>query len=214
MSNSEIVHRISLGGRNGVKKTELRKEFQNTSIDDVIESLLKSGEIVMDKKGTAYYLWQADNYLEHLLTTDIKFKLLYNNIGETKILLENNITQSVATVESSKVQNFFNDTVNTSEDHGNLLNHVLGPDLVNSYDKGKFKQEFDLALRRFSNSSGWVRLSTIREEMEKKYNLKRDEFYAQVEEMTNKGYDTYELSTGGIEGITVRGLVHGFVRSL
>jgi hypothetical protein len=50
--------------------------------------------------------------------------------------------------------------------------------------------------------------------MEKKYNLKRDEFYAQVEEMTNKEYDTYELSTGGIEGITVRGLVHGFVRCI
>lgn len=214
MSNSEIIHRISLGGRNGVKKTELRKEFQNTAIDDVIESLLKSGEIVMDKKGTAYYLWQANNYLEYLLTTDTKFKLLYSTIEETKILLENNIRQGVATADSSKPQNCFNDTVNTSEDHGNSLNHVLEPGLVNSIDKGKFRQEFDLALRRYSNSSGWVPLSTIREEMEKKYNLKRDEFYAQVEEMTNKEYDTYELSTGGIEGITVRGLVHGFVRCI
>lgn len=210
MSNSEIIHRISLGGRNGVKKTELRKEFQNTAIDDVIESLLKSGEIVMDKKGTAYCLWQADNYLEYLLTTDTKFKLLYSTMEETKILLENNIRQG----DSSKAQNCFNDTVNTSEDHGNSLNHVFKPDLVNSIDKSKFRQEFDLALRRYSNSSGWVPLSTIREEMEKKYNLKRDEFYAQVEEMTNKEYDTYELSTGGFEGITVRGLVHGFVRCI
>lgn len=214
MSNSEIIHRISLGGRNGVKKTELRKEFQNTAIDDVIESLLKSGEIVMDKKGTAYYLWQADNYLEYLLTTDTKFKLLYNTIEETKILLENNIRQSVAIAHSSNAQNCFNNTVKTSKDHGNPLNHVLEPDLVNIFDKGKFRQEFDLALRRYANSSGWVPLSTIREEMEKKYNLKRDEFYAKVEEMTNKEYDTYELSTGGVEGITVRGLVHGFVRCI
>jgi hypothetical protein len=214
VSNSDIIHRISLGGRNGVKKTELRKEFQNTAIDDVIESLLKSGEIVMDKKGTAYYLWQADNYLEYLLTTDTKFKLLYNTIEETKILLENNIRQSVAIARSSNAQNCFNNIVNTSEDHGNSLNHVLEPDLVNIFDKGKFRQEFDLALRRHANSSGWVPLSTIREEMEKKYNLKRDEFYAKVEEMTNKEYDAYELSTGGVEGITVRGLVHGFVRCI
>lgn len=211
MSNSQVIQRISLGGRNGVKKTELRKEFQNTAIDDVIESLLKSGEIVMDKKGTAYYLWQADNYLEYLLTTDTKFKLLYNTIEETKILLENNIKQSVATANSSKAQNSFSDTVNTSE---NSPNHGLELDLVNSFDKDKFRQEFNLTLRRYSNSSGWVPLSIIREEMEKKYNLKRDEFYAQVEEMTNKEYDTYELSTGGIEGITVRGLVHGFVRCI
>ena len=212
MSSSEVIQKISIHGRNGVKKTELRKEFPNTAIDDVIEAMLKSGEIVLDKKGTAYYLWQADNYLEYLLTTDTKFKLLYNTIEETKILLENNIKQNMTTANSGKAQNP-DGTVNKS-DHGNSLNHGLGPDLVNSFDKDKFRQEFDLTLRRYSNSSGWVPLSIIREEMGKKYNLERDEFYAQVEEMTNKEYDTYELSTGGTEGITVRGLVHGFVRCI
>jgi predicted nucleic-acid-binding protein len=214
VSNSEIINRISLGGTDGVKKVELRKEFQNTHIDDVIESLLKSGEIVMDKKGTAHYLWQADNYLEYLLTTDTKFKLLYNGIEEMKILLENSNIQSAATADSSKAQNRVNDTLNISEGHGNSLNHVLESDLVNSLDKGKFRQEFDLALRRHSNSSGWVPLSTIKEDMKKKYDLKHDEFYAQVEEMTNEEYDAYELSTGGVEGITVRGLLHGFVRCI
>ncbi|HYY67947.1 MAG TPA: hypothetical protein VE572_06340, partial [Nitrososphaeraceae archaeon] len=177
-------------------------------------SLLKSGEIVMAKKGTAYYLWRADNYLEYLLTTDTKFKLLYNCIEEVKLILENGNRQSAATADSSKGRNPFNDTPNISEDYDNSLNHVLESDLVNSFDKGKFRQEFDLALRRHSNSSGWVPLSTIREDMEKKYNLKHDEFYAQVEEMTNEEYDTYELSTGGVEGITVRGLLHGFVRCI
>jgi len=207
VSNSEIINRISLGGTDGVKKVELRKEFQNTPIDDIIESLLKTGEIVMDKKGTAHYLWQADNYLEYLLTTDTKFKLLYNGIAEMKILLENSNIQSAATADSSKAQNHVNDT-------GDSLNHVLESDLVNSLDKGKFRQEFDLALRRHSNSSGWVPLSTIKEDMKKKYDLKHDEFYAQVEEMTNEEYDAYELATGGVEGITVRGLLHGFVRCI
>jgi hypothetical protein len=214
VSNSEIINRISLGGTDGVKKVELRKEFQNAPIDDVIESLLTSGEIVMDKKGTACYLWRADNYLEYLLTTDTKFKLLYNGIEEVKILLENSNRQSAATADSIKAQHRFNDTLNISEDYGNSHNHGLESDLVNSFDKSKFRQEFDLALRRHSNSSGWVPLSTIREDMKKKYNLKHDEFYAQVEVMTNEEYDTYELSTGGVEGITVRGLLHGFVRCI
>ncbi len=34
MSTNEIMHRISQGGEKGVRKTELKKEFQHTSIDD------------------------------------------------------------------------------------------------------------------------------------------------------------------------------------
>ena len=83
-----------------------------------------------------------------------------------------------------------------------------------NFDKDIFRQEFDIVLRKTPGSSGWVLLSRIREEMEKKYNIGQEEFYALVEDMTNKEYNTYELSSGGSEGITVRGLLHGFVRCI
>ena len=83
-----------------------------------------------------------------------------------------------------------------------------------TFDKEMFRQEFDTALRRNPSTSGWVLLSRIREEMGKKCNIGQEEFYTLVENMTNKEYNTYELSSGGSEGITVRGLLHGFVRCI
>jgi hypothetical protein len=46
------------------------------------------------------------------------------------------------------------------------------------------------------------------------YNISSEEFYRLVEQLTNKYQDKYELSTGGYEGITLRGLLHGFVRCI
>jgi hypothetical protein len=50
--------------------------------------------------------------------------------------------------------------------------------------------------------------------MDKTYSIERDHFYTLVQEIANKEYETYELSSGGIEGITVRGLLHGFIRCI
>jgi hypothetical protein len=74
VSSNEIVDRISQAGEKGVRKTELKKEFQNSPFEDEIGSLIGSGDIVMDKKGTAYYLWRPDDYMKYLLTTDTKFR--------------------------------------------------------------------------------------------------------------------------------------------
>ena len=106
MSKSQVLHKISLSGRNGIKRTEIRKEFQHIRVDDEVESLLKNGEIVMEKRGAACYLWEAENYLQHVLTTDIKFKILYTLIEEIKVLLERDPKQTTmaplpATIEHS-----------------------------------------------------------------------------------------------------------------
>ncbi|MDP8915446.1 MAG: hypothetical protein M3M83_03000, partial [Thermoproteota archaeon] len=93
MSKSEVMHRISLSGRNGIKRTEIKKEFQHMPVDEIVESLLETHEVVMDKKGTAFYLWEAENYLQHILTTDTKFRLLYRKIEELKAILESNLDQ-------------------------------------------------------------------------------------------------------------------------
>ena len=204
------MHKISLSGRNGIRRTEIRKEFQTTAIDDVVESLLKQGEVVMDKKGTAYYLWQADNYLQYLLMTDTKFRLLYDTIEETKRLVEDKIRQNPIPTAADSTKSPSDDI----EDATDRFASVPGRVEEITLDKDKFRQEFDLALGSNPSSSGWVLLSRIREEMGKRYNIGQEEFYALVENMTNKEYDAYELSSGGSEGITVRGLLHGFVRCI
>ena len=205
MSKSQVLHKISLSGRNGIKRTEIRKEFQHIRVDDEVESLLKNGEIVMEKRGAACYLWEAENYLQHVLTTDIKFKILYTLIEEIKVLLERYSKQTTmaplpATIEHSS--------------HHTDAGYIYGQDHRIAIDKEKFGRDFRLTLRQNSGSSGWVSLSKIREQMDKTYSIERDDFYTLVQEIANKEYETYELSSGGIEGITVRGLLHGFIRCI
>ena len=208
------MHKISLSGRNGIKRTEIRKEFQNIAIEEVVESLLKKGEVVMDKKGTAYYLWQADNYLQYLLMTDTRFRLLYDTVEETKRLVENKIKQNAIPTPADSTKSPSNNTEAAFEDATDRFDSV--PERLEeiTFDKEMFRLEFDTALRRNPSTSGWVLLSRIREEMGKKCNIGQEEFYTLVENMTNKEYNTYELSSGGSEGITVRGLLHGFVRCI
>jgi hypothetical protein len=78
----------------------------------------------------------------------------------------------------------------------------------------QFKNEFDLAVANYSSSIGWVELAKIRNELYAKYNLSNEEFYCLVEQLANKYQDKYELSTGGNEGLMVRGLIHGLVRCI
>lgn len=195
MSSNEIVDRISQAGEKGVRKTELKKEFQNSPFEDEIGSLIGSGDIVMDKKGTAYYLWRPDGYMKYLLTTDTKFRLLYNKVEEMKIQTEDRFR-------------------NSFESWNKSVSYPTRIKQVSNLENDNFRKEFDSVLKKCSGSSGWVLLSRIREEMERKYNLRQEEFYSLVKEITDREYDAYELSSGGTEGITIRGLLHGFVRCI
>jgi hypothetical protein len=195
VSSNELVDRISKAGEKGVRKTELKKEFQNSPFEDEIGSLIGSGDIVMDKKGTAYYLWRPDGYMKYLLTTDTKFRLLYNKVEEIKIQTEDRFR-------------------NSFESWNKSVSYPTRIKQVSNLDNDNFRKEFDSVLKKCSGSSGWVLLARIREEMERKYNLRQEEFYSLVKEITDREYDAYELSSGGTEGITIRGLLHGFVRCI
>jgi hypothetical protein len=76
----------------------------------------------------------------------------------------------------------------------------------------QFKDDFDSSVSHYSNSIGWVELAKVRNQLCTKYNISHDEFYHLVEQLLNKYDKNYELSTGGYEGLTIRGLLHGFVR--
>lgn len=49
-AEQQIVERITSAGTAGIKKIDLRKEFQDMEIDVVIEGLVTSGDILVDKK--------------------------------------------------------------------------------------------------------------------------------------------------------------------
>ena len=77
-----------------------------------------------------------------------------------------------------------------------------------------FKEEFDVALTNSGSSIGWIELANIRDRICDSCNISSDEFYRFVGELTSTHQDKYELSTGGREGVMVRGLLHGFVRCI
>ena len=77
-----------------------------------------------------------------------------------------------------------------------------------------FKDNFDNSIANFSSSIGWVDLGKIRNDLCKKHDLDNEEFYDLVAQLIAKYPDKYELSSGGYEGLTVRGLLHGFVRCI
>jgi hypothetical protein len=41
-----------------------------------------------------------------------------------------------------------------------------------------------------------------------------NDFYTLVKQLVEKNSEKYELSTGGNEGVMIRGLLHGFVRCI
>jgi hypothetical protein len=214
VSSNEIVDRISQAGEKGVRKTELKKEFQNSPFENEIASLIGSGNIVMDKKGTAYYLWRPDDYMKYMLTTDTKFRLLYNKIEEIKIQTEDRFKNGGPFRDPDGSKSIYNHDSDSFESWNNTVSYPTRIKQVSNFDNGNFRKEFDSVLKKCSGSSGWVLLSRIREEMERKYKLRQEEFYSLVREITDRDYDAYELSSGGTEGITIRGLLHGFVRCI
>jgi hypothetical protein len=77
-----------------------------------------------------------------------------------------------------------------------------------------FKEQFDSVLANSASSIGWVELARVRSELSARCGITSDDFYRLVSELTSKYQDKYELSTGGGEGVMVRGLLHGFVRCI
>jgi hypothetical protein len=214
VSSKEIMDRISQAGEKGLRKAELKKEFQNSPVEDEIGSLIGNGDIVMDKKGTAYYLWRADEYMKYLLTTDTKFRLLYSKIEEMKTQLEDRFKYGGYFRDTDGSKSVYNYDSDSFESWNNSVNYPTRIEPISNFDNDNFRKEFDSVLKKCSGSSGWVLLSRIREEMERKFNIRQEDFYSLVKEITDREYDTYELSSGGTEGITIRGLLHGFVRCI
>lgn len=197
MSNDKLYKRIVSGGVQGIRRTKLRSEFGAKS-SKAIEELLSQGLIFAEKKGGAVNYWSKDNYMQHLINSDPKFKLIYDMYSNAN----NTISKSISHISKeldSKVSNIVTEVGNNN---GGKL----------SLDQ--FKMEFDRTIAEIPTSIGWVELSMIRERICDKYNISKQNFYTLASQLFDQFNNRYELSSGGNEGVMVRGLVHGFVRCI
>jgi hypothetical protein len=204
-----VIKRIQSVGSAGIKKTDLRKEFGE--IDSVLEEIISRGEIFVDKRAGAYYCWHRESYVQSLLNSDPRFKLTYDmlkSIEETTATLASNISnlsRYVLEMKNEQQSSMYQQQLAASSASGSRRSIPSA---------GEFKKEFDVALANSASSIGWVELGKLRNQLCEKLGLSSEEFYGLVEQVTGQNQDKYELSTGGGEGLMVRGLLHGFVRCI
>lgn len=221
MSLEKIVASIAATGMEGIKKTELRREIQEVAeLDLILQELVRTQEIFIEKKGNSIYCWHKNYYLQKLLNTDQKFSLLYssiNSLQDSLITRFDSIGERLDEVSREVGEINKEIRVLTSfEQRDAGTNELVPKEQINAtkinYDN--FKEQLDHALASASSSIGWVELCNLRKNVCSKMNISREQFYHSLEEVVSSNYDKYELSTGGEEGIQLRGLVHGFVRCI
>ena len=199
MSSEELVlEKILSTGSNGIKKSDLKKEFTSFDLDQTLENLVNNGKVCVDKKGAAYYCWTAEVYVKYLNSVDPKFRILLERIK---------IIERKLDTQSNSVKDALNGLIGVLKSE----NSELPKALVNL---DNFKIEFDTILSRSTSSIGWIELGNVRSELSQKFDLDKNEFYELVEQLVNSYQNEYELSTGGSEGLILRGLLHGYVRGI
>lgn len=223
MSLEKIVAAIEARGIEGIKKTELRREIQEAKeLDSLLLELARSKEIYIEKKGNSTYYWHKNYYLQKLVSTDQKFSYLYTSMNSVRDSLNTQfdscntrldiVTQQMRkiTEENKVLQRSMEQVIETSD----LITkkRTQKTDININYDI--FKEQLDQALSNASSSIGWVELCNLRKDICLKMDISREEFYHSFEEVVSNNFDKYELSTGGEEGIQLRGMVHGFVRCI
>ena len=221
MSLEKLVNTIEAKGTEGIKKAELRREFQEVEeIDSILQELVRTGEIFIERKGNSFYCWHKNYYLQKLLSTDQKFSLLYTLINSMQDSLNTKFDSLDASLDTvTKQMRKITDEIKvlaSSEQRYTGQNDLIPQEQTKpigiNYDK--FKEQLDQALAGVSSSIGWVELCNLRKNLCLKMNISREQFYRSFEEVVSNNYDKYELSTGGEEGIQLRGMVHGFVRCI
>lgn len=198
MSSEELVlEKILSTGTNGIRKSDLKKEFTAFDLDKSLENLVNDGKVCIDKKGAAYYCWTSEVYLKHLNNVDPKFRILIERMR----LIERKLD-----IHSNSVKDALNGLIDLLKTEG------ADPKALVNLDN--FKIEFDTILSRPTSSIGWIELGQVRNELSQKFELSKSEFYELVEQLVSAYHNEYELSTGGSEGVVLRGLLHGYVRGI
>jgi hypothetical protein len=221
-AEEKLLNRIHSVGSAGIKKTDLRREFGD--IDSALENIISRGDILVDKRANAYFCFHKSHYIQSLLNSEPRFKLTYEMIKSVDESVNSSNRDLISTIETlaNNISNLANLVLELKNSQQSLLAqqmHVQGVPMsrleMRMMSVQEFKEEFDVALATLGSSSiGWIELAKIRNKMCDSCNISSDEFYRLVSELTSKHQDKYELSTGGGEGVIVRGILHGFVRCI
>lgn len=221
MSLEKVVAVIAAKGIEGIKKAELRRELPEVQeLDSILQELVRTQEIFIERKGNSFYCWHKNYYLQKLLSTDQKFSLLYSLMNSMQDSLNAkfdsfNAGLNAVTTEVSAIADGIRALASTGQRDTSANDLALQEQIEPiNIDYDRFKEQLDHALASSSSSIGWVELCNVRKDLCSKMNISREQFYHSFEEVVSNNYDKYELSTGGEEGIQLRGLVHGFVRCI
>lgn len=209
-AEERLVKKILSAGSAGAKKADLRKELGE--IDATLEALVSKGEVFIDKRASAYYCFHKSHYVQSLLNTDPRFKLTYDmikSLDETVSSSSKEVARAIETLAGN-----ISNLARLVTERGTTATAQASAAPARTISVSDFKGEFDAALANSASSIGWVELAKIKSDVCAKCGLSGDEFYRLVGELTCQYQDKYELSTGGGEGVMVRGLLHGFVRCI
>ena len=210
----KILDKIFSSGVSGLKKTDLTKEFASVNLDNILNTWIKQNKIIVSKKGSTNYCWHKDSYFQYLVDSDPKFKYTLELLKEVQISFQNlstSIDKHVEKLEGKMIvlmDSILATTTNSHTFENSIPNHQKVINLQS------FSEDFDLTICKYSDSIGWVPLATLRNDLSNKYEISEKEFYDLAEQLVNENRSKYELSTGGNEGIMIRGLVYGYVRCL
>lgn len=210
-AEERLLKRILSAGSAGVKKADLRKELGD--IDASLEALVSKGAVFVDKRASAYYCFHKDHYVQSLLNSDPRFRLtsdMVKSLEESVNSSSKEIAKAIETL-AGNISNLAR-LVTERAEGGAAMQASAAPKRAVSVSD--FKREFDSSVASSSSSIGWVELAKVRTDVCTRCGITSDEFYRLVGELTGQYQDKYELSTGGGEGVTVRGLLHGFVRCI
>lgn len=219
-AEEKVAKRILSAGSAGVKKADLRKEFGD--IEATVGELVNRGEVFVDKRGSAYYCFHKDHYIQSLLNSDPRFRITFDLIKSLEETVAGSSKETVQAVEtlSGNISNLAKLVASLQQQQERATAAAIASasagaaPLRATVSLADFKKEFDASLAGSSSSIGWVELARIRADVCERCGLSGDEFYRLVGELTGQYQDRYELSTGGGEGVMVRGLLHGFVRCI
>jgi hypothetical protein len=212
LADAQLMDKICSAGQTGLKKADLRKEFPQAEIDSILEKLTNEGKIFIDKKGTSHYCWLKESYMQYLLNTDPKFRLTHEAICSLERSVSKNSDRLATALETISMR--IPDTnIQAMEESRDPNQRAFASERI-AIGFGLFEEIFNEFVANFSSSIGWVEIGKIRIAVCEKYSLTVDKFYEYLERLLERYPDKYELSSGGSEGLTVRGLLHGFVRSI
>jgi hypothetical protein len=96
----------------------------------------------------------------------------------------------------------------------NSVNQMRSQSASSTNSDSSFQSLFDDSISKLSSSLGWVQLSSVREKVCESLSISQEKFYTLTSSLIESNPAKYEISTGGQEGITVRGMLHGYVRKL